>query len=194
MVSLRSPYRPFMESLETRDCPAAPWLSLAAAPAGSSMVTLSGFVQDEAPGGLLVTFAGAWVGAATTDANGAFSLTVTPSASGTVTAHTMDQEMLGSNFASADLNNAIPMIVGFAAECLQGRTWRFSGVVRDEAPAGLIVQFGGLPSLVGKTAVVQADGSFSLVVELAEGETGAATASVTDWWNQFSSLIWDAVV
>jgi hypothetical protein len=186
-------FRPLLEPLEGRDCPAAPVISLTSAAYGNSMVTLSGVVQDEAPGGLRVCFMGKYSGSTTTDAIGAFSITVTPCGAGTIGARTTDQEGLASNMAFTTVANAIPGILNFLAEHVEGQTWRLTGAVQDESPAGLTVCFGGTSSLCGKTTQVQADGTFCLVVELAEGEEGMVAAWVRDWWNQMSQVVWSYV-
>jgi len=182
----RSAFRPALEPLEDRWCPAAPVISLSWEPVGASMVTLSGAVQDETPAGMWIMFSGRCFGMTTTDSSGAFSVTLKPSGSGQVMAQTFDAEGL-SGVASVALANAVAAIVEFTAIRQESNCWTFSGRVQDESPAGLTVQFGGLPSLVGKTAQVQSDGTFSLTVQLQCGEEGAAYAQVSDWWNQMSA-------
>jgi hypothetical protein len=178
-------FRPHVESLENRSCPAAPVISLSVAAAGNSMVNLSGVVQDEAPAFMWITFSGAYQGSTQTDANGAFSVTVTPGEVGTVFASVVDEEMYYAE-ASAELQNAMPMILDFIATHGAGTIWTFSGRVVDEAPEGLEVELWGLPSVEGLKVSVAADGTFSITVELAEGEDGYVQAWVQDWWHQMA--------
>jgi hypothetical protein len=86
--------------------------------------------------------------------------------------------------------HSAPVISNFTATQGSNNVWTFTGLVTDDSPAGLTVNFGGLPSLQDKTATVGADGRFSLTVALAQGESGEATAQVTDWWGLTSNLAW----
>jgi hypothetical protein len=183
---------PRLEALENRSCPAAPVMSLAAAAAGNTMVTLSGVVQDEAPAGLWIWFSGAYTGCAETDSSGAFSVTITPDQAGTVFATVYDGEGYMGD-AAVELQNAMPMIVDFVATPGTGNYWTFSGRVLDEACEGLEVTLWGCPSIDGLTVTVDANGEFSVSVQLEEGEGGYIYASVLDWWNQMggSSLMLD---
>jgi hypothetical protein len=55
--------------------------------------------------------------------------------------------------------------------------------VIDESPGGLIVQFGGsVASVSGQTATTQADGTFTLIVQLQTNGTdvGLVTVQTTD--------------
>jgi hypothetical protein len=75
-----------------------------------------------------------------------------------------------------------PVITNFQATHDSGNFWTFTGQVTDTGGvAGLIVTFGGLVSLQGKTAAVNADGSFSLTIALQPRECGTATAQTTDY-------------
>jgi hypothetical protein len=71
-----------------------------------------------------------------------------------------------------------PVIRNFTASEEGGGEWIFSGQVTDpnESVVGLTVRFGGLTSLKGKTATVEDDGWFHLVVFLKANENGCATA------------------
>jgi len=176
---------PRFEALEDRSCPAAPSISLTAAAAGNSMVTLSGVVQDEAPADMWIMLSGAYCGWAQTDASGAFSVTVTPCQTGMVSATVFDDECYMAE-AIAELQNAMPMILDFVATRGTGNSWIFSGRVVDEAPEGLEVELWGCPSVDGLKVAVSADGTFSIGVELAEGEEAYVQAWLIDWWHQMA--------
>lgn len=182
-------FRPTLESLENRDCPAAPTITLLSAPAGASQVTLYGSVQDEDPSGLLVSLEGIYNGTVWTDQNGNFSITVTPFGPGRVTAQAVDTEGLSSNIASREVSNQLPVITSFSATHQLGNWWLFSGTVSDDFAEGLTVQLGGMFSLEGKTVTVRSDGTFEIAIELYDGEVGTATAYVTDWWHQQSETV-----
>jgi hypothetical protein len=183
-------FSPRLESLEDRFCPVAPSISLMHSLAGPNTFLLSGRVTDELPGGLTVQFSGAYSGSVVTSKTGCFSLTIHPDHLGSVFAQVTDAEGLSSSGVEDVLTSMPPMICNFTAMHLYGNVWSFSGTVADESPAGLTVTFGGLPSLVGKTATVNANGTFSLTVELLAGEEGTATAQTCDWWGQASNEAW----
>lgn len=83
--------------------------------------------------------------------------------------------------------------IDFAAIEGQARIWTFEGEVADGYPVqGLVVRFHGIPSVTGKTAIVDENGKFSLTVELAVGEDGTVTASVTSIIGVTAEM-WDIV-
>ncbi len=86
----------------------------------------------------------------------------------------------GSGSDNGGPANAAPRIEDFVGEEGPGRVWTFTGRVVDEAPGGLTVTFGGIPSLAGQTTITAADGSFSKTVVLQPGEEGYATAVTVD--------------
>jgi hypothetical protein len=160
----------------------APTLEMSIAYECERWVTLSGRILDADAAGLTVTFTGKVNASTTTDANGNFSLTAEASALGQIFASTMDMGGLASNIAQVTVTNEAPRIVQFEALFVVGNIWSIRGRVEDESPAGLIITFGGLPSLNGRTAVVQADGTFYVSWEINANESGAVTGVVTDWW------------
>jgi hypothetical protein len=87
-----------------------------------------------------------------------------------------------SNYATVFItvaqNNVAPQIVDFVAVRGPANAWTFNGRVIDEAPAGLVVTFGGL--LAGQTTTVQPNGTFSFGKVLAPGQSGLVTARTTD--------------
>src|SRR5206468_454720 len=112
-----------------------------------------------------------------------FSADLQASQLGSVAAVTADQWGQIAQAASVTLANVAPVIQSFTGTLLGGGLWKFTGKVVDEAAAGLTVVFSGIASVSGRTTTVEADGTFSLVVQLAPGETGAVLAKVTDMWN-----------
>jgi hypothetical protein len=167
---------------------ANPFLTLSVTYGSQRQVTLSGQVYDESPGGRTVTFTGAASGSTTTDSQGYFSVTLTASMLGSVMATTTDAAGQSSNAAQVQLQSSRPVIQGFTCS-EQSDGYLFSGTVLDESPGGLVVYLGGVPvSLQGKTVTVQADGTWSILIQLNGTQTdeGTATAYVTDWWGQQS--------
>ena len=191
--SLRRSFSPRLEALESRYCPAAPSLSYTHMEAGPHAFTLNGHVTDEQPAGLTVQFTGVFSGTTQTNSSGDFAFSIMPSQLGSIFAQVTDNEGLSSASVENVLTSTVPVISNFSARWVFGTVWTFSGRVSDEYAAGLTVRFGGLPSLQGKTAVVAADGTFSLTVILANGEQGTATAQTTDWWGQDSNQAWMTV-
>ena len=167
--------------------PAPPSLSLSVSYGSQRTVTLSGQVSDTDPGGLTITFTGMVTGSTVTNPDGTFTATFTATGLGEVDASTTDSQGLESNVATVTLTSNPPVITNFMATAGQGGVWTFTGTVTDESPAGLVVTFGGLPSLANQTATVQSNGSFELSVVLQAGEEGTATAVTTDWWGLMSN-------
>ena len=63
--------------------------------------------------------------------------------------------------------NQAPQIVDFAAEELGNGMFVFTGRVIDESPGGLTITFGGsVASMYGRTCTTDANGYFSIVVQL----------------------------
>jgi hypothetical protein len=164
-----------------------PSLTLTVTYGAQRTVTLSGRVTDESPGGLTVNFTGAAAGSTVTNADGTFSLTLQASCLGPVTATTADCWGVVSAPASVAISSMAPQIT--KVTCSEGinNIWTFQGKVTDESAYGLTVTFSGLPSLQGRTVKVQADGSFTLIVQLQPGEEGTVQATVNDWWGLASN-------
>jgi hypothetical protein len=194
-----------LEALENRDCPSGPDTQIVPAPgliapnpppslqmtsiaAGPHEFTLSGHVTDDQPAGLTVQFSGAYAGSVQTDADGNFALTVSPEQLGLVSASVTDTAGLASNLAQAIFSSMPPMITNFTTSNALGHVWVFTGHVTDEFAAGLKVTFGGSVQAVdGLTATVDADGNFSLTVEISDGDGGGVSAQTTDWWGLASN-------
>ena len=75
--------------------------------------------------------------------------------------------------------NVPPVITNFNAEQTGNGFYIISGQVTDENPDGMIVTLGGSTSAAGRTIIVQSDGSFSCIVQLATDGTDTGTISAT---------------
>jgi hypothetical protein len=75
-----------------------------------------------------------------------------------------------------------PEITAFCAAAQGHGFYIFSGTVKDANPAGVVVRFGGIPSMEGESTTCDADGNFSIAVVLKTDGTdcGAVTAIATD--------------
>lgn len=78
--------------------------------------------------------------------------------------------------------DAAPMIVNFLATPNGPGWYQLTGQVIDESPGGLVVNFGGIPSAVGKSVTTNSDGTFSLLLQVqTDGtDTGNITAVTQD--------------
>lgn len=179
---------PLAQTTVTQPLNSAPTINLTLTQGSQKTVTLSGQVFDESPGGLTVVFTGQYSGNTVTNSNGTFSLTVQAAGLGTINAQTTDAQGLASNVVQQSVTSSAPSIINFTATRSVNTVYIFTGQVLDESAAGLTVSFGGLQSLLGKTATVAPNGTFSLTVELAQGEEGCATAQTTDWWGLVSQV------
>jgi hypothetical protein len=175
------PVRLGLEALETRDCPST--LSMGVTYDNQNWITLSGqLTNTPMPGSMTVGIYGQASGSTTTDVNGNYSITLPASGVGNVYARTADGQ---SNVAQVTLTDDAPVIDNFQAIPDGGNFWTFSGHVTDQTAAGLVVNFGGLASLNGKTATTDNSGNFSLYVQLngTPSDNGNAGAWTTDWYN-----------
>lgn len=165
----------------------APSLTLNITYGSQRMVTLSGQVTDEHPGGLIVSFSGVVDGFAVTNPDGTFSLEVEASSLGMIEASTVDALGLASNVAAVTVASNAPQLT--EVSCSEGidNIWTFRGKVIDESAPDLVVRFAGLTSLENRTVTVEADGWFCLIVQLQPDEEGIVSAITTDWWGQDSN-------
>ena len=173
---------------------AAPSLTLSLAYGSNRTVTLSGTLTDVDAAGRYVNLSGAACAMPITDSAGNFSLTTSMVSLGTVYATVSNTWGLSSNTPQVVVASTRPQIVGFAAIHEFGNIWTFTGRVVDEHAEGLTVRFGGLMTLTGLTATVDADGNFFLTRFLAERERGTVTAITADWWGLNSDEEWAAVL
>jgi hypothetical protein len=109
-------------------------------------------------------------------------LNTSPSRGGT-TSNTAPALSAGSHVKPALLVDLAPVIHNFGFVASNSPQYTFSGIVSNTDPTGLTVTFGGIPSLVGKTATANADGTFSLTVSLNcnGSDNGTAWAQTTSW-------------
>jgi hypothetical protein len=183
--------RPALEWLEGRDCPAPMVMFNTVGQGVGHNFNVAGSVMDDVPvAGLTVTFGGVASGTTTIDSSGHFFATLSASALGTLTAQVTDSQGLTASGA-AQLLDSPPQINNFAAVEVEGDIWTFSGqVAAPYAVQGLTVSFSGTPvSMQGRTATVNADGTFSLTVRLdgLPNDNGTVLAQVTDWWGYASN-------
>ena len=78
----------------------------------------------------------------------------------------------------------------YACETMPGM-YLFYGQVSDETPEGMVVTFGGgVPTVAGQTATVDADGWFYLAVQLNPNgsDIGMVTAETKDEICQYSNV------
>jgi hypothetical protein len=180
--------RPGLERLETRDCPAAPSLSMHAFGVEGGQLEVVGRVRDEHPQSAVVHISGAAQGDAHPDAKGYYRVFLAQTGQGPVEARAVDDEGLASNFTatSAFGNSNQPPTVVFELAQHGGHTVLLEGYVTDDGPVGgLPVTFGGV---VSGTAITKQNGTFSIiltasslgwVVANAEDDDGAVSG---DYW------------
>jgi hypothetical protein len=169
---------------------AAPVLTLDIAYEHQTTVTLSGSVADIDKAGLQVTLTGMVSTTVVTDSDGNFSVTTQASGLGPVTASTVDLWGVASNQPFVNVYSRAPQITSFSASRGLSNLCTLYGTVDDEDPAGLRVDFGGLPSVSGLPAIVGADGRFSTTIRLNPEDHGRVTAQTTDWWGLRSDIDW----
>lgn len=186
--------RPHLEQLEDRLSPAVmEMLSLNVAYLPNKEVTLSGslFSQSGAVANQTINLGGVVSGTATTNAQGAYSVTLPVSKLGQVTAASADGL---SGTMNATLVGGTPTINGFSAVPQGGGVWLFSGYVTGAPTQGEVIHFDGLTALADKSCNVNPDGSFSYYCRVFAGQGGIATAEATDWWGDTSSTVTKVVV
>jgi hypothetical protein len=173
--------RPTLESLEARDCPAAPQITLFDASVVSGrQVLLSGTVADENRGAVQLNFTGVATGTCMANPQGYFSLQVEASQLGEVVATAVDNEQLAA-YASDNVTSAVPSLTLTVAQA-GSHNVRLTGHVTDESPAGLMVHFTGV---VLASGVTNAYGDFDITTEASA--LGNIIATVSDVWNQSGS-------
>jgi hypothetical protein len=164
-----------VERLETRDCPAAPWLTLDWQPVDGDTVRVTGVVSDESVSSTTVTLTGALSGTITPDATGEFDCEVQSTGTGEFTGTLTDYEGL-TDSQSGELTayNAPPSLT-LMYSWGPNRQVTVAGAVTDENPGGLSVTFGGAAT---GSAVTTSLGGYSAT--LTASQLGLLTATVTD--------------
>jgi hypothetical protein len=137
-----------------------------------------------------INLSGSVSGSATTDSQGNYSVTLTATSLGVVSAASADGL---SNIAQYTLVGGSPTISNFTADPLGGGLWEFSGSVSGAPTQGEVVNFGGINALQGQSVSVNADGSFDFYAIVNTGQGGWATAEAVDWWGDTSPIAGDAV-
>jgi hypothetical protein len=173
----------------------APVISLQITHVTQNGVTLTGEISDPniPAGGLPVTITGVDSGSVMSNSKGSFQFTISASTDGPLEVSTTDAWGQTSNDAEVEVPACPPAIQNFRVIQI-GELYQFTGTVVGGNVAGLTVQFGGLPSIAGHTATVQANGTFSMFEILQPGERGIAWAQVTDQQGQKSNLAMDLVI
>lgn len=103
-----------------------------------------------------------------------------------------DDEPLGDPPAGGSSNKP-PKVVNFSGVRDSPGVWVLSGKVEDENPAGLTVRFGGLSGVQGQTIITDANGNFSITVNVgnARGEVWAQTTDAQGVDSNFA--YWDII-
>jgi hypothetical protein len=179
--------------------------------AGQNM-EITGTVTGPTSANQVVEFEGPIDGYTVTDNNGDFDFTVPASYLGNLLAGVVPPGPQGpngppaspgpgivvqSNVAQDVLSDQAPVISTFCVTQVSTATYEFSGTVTGPSVQGLIVTFGGqVQQLQGQTAVVQANGTFSLTLTLTQGtqNSGVVTAQImADNWG-FSSNVASSIL
>jgi large repetitive protein len=158
---------------------AAPALTLAITSTSQDTVTLTGKLTDIDMAGQTVSITGAETGSVVTDANGNFTITADASTIGAIEV-SADELWGDATTAVVNLQAAAPVIQNFGASCILGTLWTFQGTVVGVNLQTFWIVFGGLPTITGLTAVLGANGTFSLTRNLPVGTVGTATAQAID--------------
>lgn len=177
-----------VESLEQRDCPAAPTINLSTQQLSDGRVRVSGGVQDEHPSFIAVQLGGVVSATTTTLAGGMFFWEGNASAPGTITANCTDDEGLAAAQATSTLTNSAPTIT-LNVTYVSGKQVVLAGVVTDETRSGRTVTLAGV---VNATVVTNGDGTFTWTGTASA--LGTVTATTTDFWGIASNTAQVALV
>jgi len=177
--------RLWLESLERREVPAA--LSLAVAYNGGKVITLSGTLSDHNnPSMQMINITGKASGMASTNAQGQFSVQVTATDLGNVTA------TVGDNSATTTvaLTDVTPSLTLFASEGNSGQ-WTLSGTVTYARPKDtmMVMLSGNLASTpVQLTTTPNSSGDYSFQIPLngTASDNGTIGTYVTTAWGTAS--------
>jgi hypothetical protein len=185
-------FRPRLERLEERDCPSV--ITANVTYDQGTYITVWGTVRGSAnPRADTVTISGVASGTTVcTDLVGSYSVTLKASGLGTVYAQATDS----TNQASITLVDTAPVITSFTAVEHPGDMWTFSGTVSyDCHPEQLVINLAGIPSLNNVTANVNANGTWSVTVQLngTYTDNGTISAVTTDPWGNASNTMYAVV-
>jgi hypothetical protein len=180
---MRPRARLVVERLEDRWCPSAPAItSFSATPTTGTTVQLSGYVSDSNPASVQISFGGVMGGTTTANAQGYFTYTGQASGLGTVTAVGVDGQNLTSNQAQTQVASSAPTIGGLTVTYGSQRTVTVTGMVTDENPGNMTINFSGV---VSGSTTTNAQGQFSFTTTASA--LGNFTATTTDLWGLSSS-------
>ena len=154
--------------------------SITAVQVAGQKFRIYGTVADDTPGSCSVKLSGAVNETTPCDASGKFDGVFSVTTPGEATAIANDGQ-LDSQPVSLNLGNKAPTttckaIVG------PGNLLTISGRVTDEAPGGLTVILSGSRAVSGLSAIVLANGDWSVSTTIPSGSHGSVTATVTDWF------------
>jgi hypothetical protein len=174
--------------------PITPYLSMSMTYGDGDSVTLTGTLLDIDKAGQTVVFTGVTSGSVVTDSDGNFSFTTEVDFVGAIDATVTDLWSQTSNTAEVVVQDAAPVIVTFSGVHQGGPLWYFSGTVTADDPSSVTITFGGLNGAVaGRTATVNADGTFSISFILRSNVRGTITAIATDAFGQESQIAYFVV-
>jgi hypothetical protein len=183
-----------VERLEDRNCPTTPSIiNFSVVNTTRNWVQVTGQVIDDNPAADHVVISGIVSGSVTPDAQGHFTFTAPAGRLGAVSAVAWNPQMQTSNTAQGQVTSTPPVIINFVAVNEDGNYWTFQGHVQDESAQGEMIYFAGLPDMQNARAMVDANGDFTVTVQLQSGEHGTVTAQTMDWWGLASNQAQAAV-
>jgi hypothetical protein len=179
--------RPWLESLEARNCPggSSPGLTLNYTVVQQNQMQFTGHYGATGNAGQTIVITGqGWSGQATTDSNGNYSVIIPVTKLGTATAVVQQHPTVT---VQTNVTVPPPNITNFQAIDEGNGEWEFKGTVSGTPdPQGLTINFSGFAAVNGLSTTVLSDGTFDVVFDLGNA-TGFVTASTTDWWGQASN-------
>ncbi len=184
-----------VERLEDRLCltgGGSEALSMSVTYDAGKQVTLAGTLTNGGSGvnNQTIYFGGVVSGSATTNNQGAYSVTLPVSQLGQVVASSADGL---SNTLVYTLVGGSPAITNFKSISLGNGLWEFTGTVTGAPAQGEVVDLGGIPALNGKQVTVNSDGTFIYYTTVASGQGGVVSAYAVDWWGDESTEVYQSV-
>ena len=174
-------YRPRIDELEERCCPADCHITLNALVLPNHLVQLSGTVSGGLIADLQVQFTGTVDGVTTTDTNGNFSYTTSNASLGTVYATGLNNGQQSTDTAQATIAVAAPALslsISYGAQ----HNVTLSGQLTDLDAGNQSISISGVAA---GTPVTDSSGNFSLTTTASA--LGEVDATETDLWGQASN-------